>query len=296
MKSISTIVAPVELSPTARVALDSSCHLAELFHAERVHLVHVVPCSELALDVAAYRGALKHETTAAHIASAKGRLDDLSWGDVDVEIIREMRIGVPAREILECAEQCGADLLVLATANRESPGQPWLGSVAHTVLRAAHCPILIVGLDRPWRRPRRIVAGIDLSRSSAAVSDRALTFARAAGAEVDLVSSCELLWRSEEHLEPRERRALHERHRNEIDALIQRFRDEAIAVSTTTSTTTAPATLILQHAAETGADLIVVGSSGHHAWEQLFLGSTATRVVARAHCPVLVVPPAVTAS
>ena len=46
---------------------------------------------------------------------------------------------------------------------------------------------------------------------------------------------------------------------------------------------------ILAVAAEIGADLIMVGTHDHTAFERFLLGSTATRVVREAGCPVIVV-------
>jgi nucleotide-binding universal stress UspA family protein len=51
-----------------------------------------------------------------------------------------------------------------------------------------------------------------------------------------------------------------------------------------------PAVGILESAEILDADLIVVGTSGHNAWHRAFIGSTATRVLSEAKCPVLVVP------
>lgn len=47
---------------------------------------------------------------------------------------------------------------------------------------------------------------------------------------------------------------------------------------------------ILEQAAETQADYIVLGSHGHGALYHLFSGSVVTGVLKRAACPVLVVP------
>ena len=47
---------------------------------------------------------------------------------------------------------------------------------------------------------------------------------------------------------------------------------------------------ILGFADEIGADLIVIGSRGHGAFERMLIGTTAERVVRQARCPVLVVP------
>jgi nucleotide-binding universal stress UspA family protein len=50
-----------------------------------------------------------------------------------------------------------------------------------------------------------------------------------------------------------------------------------------------PAVTLARLASERGCDLIVLGHTGHSRLHHLFLGSTADRVVERAHCAVLVV-------
>jgi nucleotide-binding universal stress UspA family protein len=51
--------------------------------------------------------------------------------------------------------------------------------------------------------------------------------------------------------------------------------------------------VLLARAKAFGADLIVMGARGRPALERFFLGSTAERMVRRADCPVLIVPPGV---
>ena len=50
-----------------------------------------------------------------------------------------------------------------------------------------------------------------------------------------------------------------------------------------------PADVIVEEAKESGADLIVVGTRGHGAVTQLFMGSVSTNVVHHAPCDVLIV-------
>jgi hypothetical protein len=58
-----------------------------------------------------------------------------------------------------------------------------------------------------------------------------------------------------------------------------------------------PKQAIIDAAKATSPDLVVIGVSGHNAWERMMLGSTATRILSEVPRPVLVVPfNAVTAS
>ena len=50
-------------------------------------------------------------------------------------------------------------------------------------------------------------------------------------------------------------------------------------------------TSIVDRAAHSGADLIVIGSHGTNGFERLLLGSVTDEVLRKAACPVLVVPP-----
>lgn len=56
-----------------------------------------------------------------------------------------------------------------------------------------------------------------------------------------------------------------------------------------------PATAILDAAKKRRADMIVLGSHGHTAFYELLVGGTTHSVLKKATCPVLVVPPAVSA-
>ena len=46
----------------------------------------------------------------------------------------------------------------------------------------------------------------------------------------------------------------------------------------------------MRHAAERGADLLVLGSHGHGVIRRFLLGSVAERVLREAGCPVMIVP------
>jgi nucleotide-binding universal stress UspA family protein len=57
-----------------------------------------------------------------------------------------------------------------------------------------------------------------------------------------------------------------------------------------------PARTIVDHSLASAADLVVMGTHGRSGFERLLIGSVAERVVQKAPCPVLLVPPHLTAA
>jgi nucleotide-binding universal stress UspA family protein len=56
----------------------------------------------------------------------------------------QVAVGDPATEIIAAAQRLDVDLIVLPTRGAGAVGEALIGSVARSVLRGAHCPILIV--------------------------------------------------------------------------------------------------------------------------------------------------------
>ncbi len=52
-------------------------------------------------------------------------------------------IGDPATEIVHLADQAGADLIIVGSHGRSGVTRLILGSVAESVVRHAHCPVLV---------------------------------------------------------------------------------------------------------------------------------------------------------
>jgi nucleotide-binding universal stress UspA family protein len=89
--------------------------------------------------------------------------------------------------------------------------------------------------------------------------------------------------------------ALSSADRAQLEATLARFVGEEAAqdVRTTTALTedvNVPAS-ILAHAESMRADLVVLGTEGHSGVDRLMLGSVAERVLRKAACPVVTVPP-----
>ena len=58
------------------------------------------------------------------------------------------RHGNPIAEILEEADECGADLIVVGSHGKGALSYAFLGSVAEKLLRKSHRPVLVVPLEK----------------------------------------------------------------------------------------------------------------------------------------------------
>jgi nucleotide-binding universal stress UspA family protein len=55
-----------------------------------------------------------------------------------------LRIGKPDTEIVGLAEEIGAGLIVIGSRGLDGIGRALMGSVSDSVVRHAHCPVLVV--------------------------------------------------------------------------------------------------------------------------------------------------------
>lgn len=137
---------------------------------------------------------------------------------------------------------------------------------------------------------RKILVGLDGSEAAQHALVRALDLAALCQAEVHVLSVEEKLpayaatvgeVQDEERFESRYIRRLQHDARHQAAAKGVVLHAEIVPGH--------PAQALGKAAKDNGCDLIVVGHTGHSRLHHLFLGSTADRVVERAHCAVLVV-------
>ena len=137
----------------------------------------------------------------------------------------------------------------------------------------------------------KLVCATDLSPTSAPVVQTAAALSRLLGAEMELFHALVL-----PPLSPPELAEVS--FVNELlasaEAAIRAQATAARAASATVSTQVqiGSTDAILDHAAQTRADLLVVGTHARHGLSRALLGSVAERTLRRSRCPVLVVPPA----
>ena len=137
MLRLNTILHPTDFGDSSAYALELACGLASDYQASLV-IVHVIPAPVVFGDGVLFPG---HENGADDI---REKLSDMDVPLQTVAVTRRIEEGNPAAEILQMAQVCHADLIVMGSHGRDGLRRWLMGSVAEAVMRKATCPVLTV--------------------------------------------------------------------------------------------------------------------------------------------------------
>ena len=278
------ILLATDLSPKAARAREAAMQLAR-DHGAELHLLHVNVLSALHMD---YRGLKEADDYVASVMTTCRESLDAVPDEPGLTIERAVRTDEsPATAVLAYAEEHAADLIVMGTDRVDTLQRFFVGSVVLKVLHNAGVPVLVVGRDSAGATPaRRILVATDLSEAADGAVHHAARLAAMNGAALTLLHVMEPQMATPYDMgqvigdpDPEQGRA----------ALAGFLERTPLEVTPDTDVRVGPAIRTIVDAAETGgADLIVLGATGHSALGRVLLGSTADRVVQHAPCPVLV--------
>lgn len=211
--------------------------------------------------------------------------------DAELAVIRELGGEVAGShlaggrisdEVLRLSGRVGAGLIVLGSRGLGAVGRLLLGSHAEDIVHRASCPVLVLRHGEEEWPPEHVIAGNDFSETAT----KATALGVSLGALYDAGST--LL-----HAYPR-------LERGETDYPVHRAEQDlaAHAEELASAAGTPPETMLWEGDAAEGLidaaredrrnSLIVLGSRGLGPVGRARLGSTATKVVRAAPCPVLV--------
>jgi universal stress protein A len=143
MLDFKDIVVATDFSEQAAIALDSAIAIAKKYDA-KLHIVHafetpipIVSPYEIVLPEGVLEQARESVMKSLQVATTKAE----SSG-----VVADARLGeAPASHaISSCAEELGADLIVIGSRGHTGLKHVLLGSVAERTLREAVCPVLVV--------------------------------------------------------------------------------------------------------------------------------------------------------
>jgi nucleotide-binding universal stress UspA family protein len=294
MKKFEIIVAGTDFSPLADIAVQTAIEIGGRVGAKRVHVVHVLDMSVMNAPYPfAYTSADMERIEQRRRSLAREKLDRIQ--STKMEITREVRPGIPSRDLAEVASEIRADLVVMASHGYGALKRALLGSVTASLIRMAHCAVLVVGEKRHATRFDNVLAAVDLSAVSKRVLSHAVGLAAPGGRvralslyDTPLVSVDEGVLPG--YFSPHDLEQLRQERERAVLALAKEVKTDGVTVESEALAKAPAANAILDASELLGADLIAVGTSGHNAWHRMVLGSTATKVLAEAKMPVLVVP------
>jgi nucleotide-binding universal stress UspA family protein len=297
MISIKRILCPVDFSDFSRHALDYAVGIARWYGAE-ITALHVIPPIMSMLPVSGEGLYPPLVFRPEELQQFRGELESFAR-DSGVEAAHaEVVQGSVAGEIVRCATELPADLLVMGTHGRSGFDRLMLGSVTEKLLRKSPSPLLTVPPRSPAVAPvdalfSRVLCAVDFSPPSLHALAMAQSLAGEAAARLCVMHVLEpvSIFEPVVAVGPDDLPAVNADHRREV-----RHRLEGLVHSETRAFSDVaevvisgkPYQEILRAADEQRSDLIVLGAHGGRRGLPIF-GSTAAHVVREAQCPVLTV-------
>ena len=293
-------------STEADLAARSAAELADKTGSE-LHVVHVfgiTPWYPAYPEATAFDGAALEDPVLEEDLQRISEQRARELLDAEVEKLRSVggtlaqahlaEGGVP-QEIVGLAEEIGAGLVVVGSRGRGGIRRALMGSVSDSVVRHAHCPVLVVrdGERERGYLPGRILLAVDGSEEASAAARTAVELADRTDSELHVVHVGEVT--PVYHPERRGYLARYEEVQEEARRLLEEQVDEVKSAGGTVSRAHLrmgrPDEEIVVLGEEIRAGLIATGSRGLGGMKRALMGSASDSIVRHAHCPVLVVRP-----
>lgn len=274
MSAFHNVLVAADFSEGSRAAFATACPLARARGA-RVTVVHV---REPGPMPPGGPEALLGRLRAAYVPGSP----------VEAEYL--VREGEPAAGVLAAAGELGSDLVVMGTHGRTGLDRLLTGSVAETVLRHAHCPVLALrsgeGAGTGVGPVRTILHPTDFSDGPGLALRTARDLARDHGARLVLLHVVPTI--DVPHLDGPATAEDPQECREALAAVCRVLDDADLKYPVSARLALGdPTDEIVRAAVEIGADLVVMGTHGRTGLSRLLMGSVAEQVLRRARCPVL---------
>jgi nucleotide-binding universal stress UspA family protein len=278
---IKKVLAPVDFSPSSRVAVDYGVALARRLHSQ-LTLLHVLesPKKEVKAET-------EQATRLLSALIGSEDQDDLNLGIV-------VRSGHIQEQISSAIKETGADCVIMGTHSRGPLRRWFIGSVTLGLLRKLSVPIMTVcNVNRPFSFGR-IIYATDLAESKETSFDYVLDLAEKTGARVSVVHAIDPTPATHETTGmavylAENRQQIIEQARTALEALAAEGHRRKVRVETSVIDGV-PADVILHMADADAGDLIALAIQDKGLLERMLIGSTAERVIREAPVPVLCIP------
>jgi len=193
------------------------------------------------------------------------------------------RAGLPDAEILALAEELGVGLIVVGSRGRGGIRRALMGSVSDSVVRHAHCPVM-VARGEPLIFPGKILLATDGSEEAELAATAAAKLAKSTASELQVAHVAAQYSYARAAGEE-----LPDVAQQVLDEQVSRLQHAGVTVAEAYVRVGPPAAVIVALTEHIGAQLIIMGSRGMGGIRRALMGSVSDSVVSHAHCAVMVV-------
>ena len=284
-----TILLAADGSEEAVLAVRVAAEFSEETNSE-VHVVYVLPTEAELVGHHFYSEEIRESVIERAEREARSFLEEQaqqvrSEGGKVAET--HLRVGRPEKEVVKLAGVLDAGTIVMGSRGLGTAGRMLMGSVSDSVVRHAHCPVMVVR-GEPVVFPTRIVLATDGSREADLAASTAAELAKSTDSELHVVhvgSVAPTFFAATEEEPARMAREA----RKMLDDQVGSIEATGANVAEAHLRFGGAAEEIVALAEDKGAGLIVMGSRGRGGIRRALMGSVSENVVRHAHCPVLVV-------
>ena len=275
-------------SKEADLAGRSAAELADETGSE-VHVVHVLALPIDTQDPSSFQPEVRRQLekhTRERLEEVVGAIK-AQGGEVAGS---HLRVGRPDAEIIDQAEQIGAGLIVMGGRGRGGIRRALMGSVSDSVVRHAHCPVMVVR-GGASEFPNKILLAADGSEEARLAATTAADVAERTGSELHVLHVGEVrpVYHPAWHGYVARYEELQEEAQRLLEEQVEQVKAAGAKVAETHLGMGRPDEEIVVLGQEIGAGLIVMGNRGLGGIRRALMGSVSDSVVRHAHCPVLVV-------
>jgi len=209
--------------------------------------------------------------------------------------------GEIAEAIADHAVTVDADMILITTHGHTGVSRMWLGSVADTLIRLTHLPLVVIHPGAGANVPdavmafKHILVTLDGSTLAERILGPASDLAEASGARITLahvVSSSAVLGARILPILPGDIRAVVEKAHRYLQNIAAGLGDQGLDVSVQVVEHEAPAAAIAKLGTELEADVVALATHGYGGFKRAILGSVADKVLRGSPLPLLLQRPA----
>lgn len=290
MDKLHRIVVGHDFFPDGEVALRSATVLAERANAE-LYILHVVepyPLYQKMRFPSVPAEAMLEEIVLKMRSQLKDLAESPALSRLHVET--DAHIGKPFLELIKACRRWNGNLIVVGTSARGE--SRFLGSTGERVLRKAPVPVLIAKRELAGG-PKTVLIPIDFSPCAKQAAEEGLAFVRGFGGQAVFLHVMDIryIYPAVYGAEPV---VLPPLTPEDLEPDWQHFLQGLPLTGVTWEKQTREgraAQTIADAAAETGADLVVIGTHGRTGLSHVLLGSVAEAVLRLTPCSVMTVRP-----